>query len=424
MSLLKLDITVTAQLKQWFATASLRFLTAGLLTSLMYLPPASVYAAPFTPASDDEVLISLPKTASIDVASRSLASATLSDAERISRAQKLLAIAYDSANEDAFGQAEALLSPWVNEEKATQIPIDVYVMLAVIRQHNHEFSKALELLNFVLTAEPANYAALMQRVQINLVLGDYAAVRLDCQSLIPIVSSAIAANCVAQVASVTGQARPVYIQLKNLGSYQAYFSPAEYLELMLTLATVTHRLGLIDETESYYELVLAQDEDNMYAVLQYTDFLLEQRRFGEVLTLLEQLPAQVMTLELQVKHLEALGESGQPAAYAAQHRELEDVFAVAKTRAENFPNKEYARFLLQTPQHASEAVKAALANWQYQKEPGDLLLLVRAAVAADSVSEITLAKDWIATTGLEDQRISALLEARDVGTSNIAEGEN
>jgi hypothetical protein len=347
----------------------------------------------------------------------------LSDAQRISSARALLALAYEQANEDAFGRAEALLAPWAKRTDLGSVPIEVRYMLAVIRQHNHEFTEAVVLLDAVLEQQPAFGFALLQRAHINLVLGNYEVSRQDCISLQALVSTAIAANCAAQVAAVTGNAYETYTQITSLAAYEAFFIPSEYTELMLTLATTTHRLGLVDETDHYYRLVLGQDSNNVYAILQYTDFLLEQQHFTEVVALLSALPPSQLTLELQVKQLEALHSSSSAEAYAMKHAELEAVFAIARTRSENFPQKEYARFLLLNPQHPREALQAALANWQYQKEPGDLLLLVRAAIAANSNSELELAKDWLAHTGLEDQRISSLLDVSS-NTTNIVRGEH
>ncbi len=405
----------TAQTKRWLAISSLRFYRSSLpwLLSGLFISGAAS-AAPYIPAGDDEVLINLSGKSSsnalADGAGSAFGSNDLSEPQRISSAQALLALAYEEANEDAFGQAEALLAPWAEHEEPGSMPIEVRYMLAVIRQHNHEFMEAVALLDAVLEQQPAFGSALLQRAQINLVLGNYAASRQDCISLRALASTAIAANCAAQVAAVTGSAHETYAQITSLAGYQSFFAPAEYTELMLTLATITHRLGLVDETERFYRLVLGQNSNNVYALLQYTDFLLEQQRFTEVTELLSELPAAQLTLELQVKQLEALRAGNPAAAYAMKHAELAAVFTIARTRAENFPQKEYARFLLLNPEHSQEALQAALANWQYQKEPGDLLLLVRTAIAANSSKELELARDWLANTGLEDQRISSLLD--------------
>lgn len=368
-------------------------------------------AQPFIPDRDDQVMAVLPATSNTAAATNASAQGKLiTDAERIKRAQILLTHAYESNDEDAFGQAEALLTKWNQEVELGGIPSEVQYMLAVIRQHNHEFSAALELLNQMLRDQPKNAVALLQRAQIHLVLGNYELSQLDCQNLVGAVSNAAVANCTAQVKAVTGNAKEVQAQLVALAGLKAVMTPADHIELLITLATVSHRLGLTSEADNYYKYILEYNNNHLYAILQYCDLLLEQERFADVLDLLRPFAPEQMTLELQVKQMEAFLGSGETHAYATARHQLEEIFRVAQTRAENFPHKEYARFLLGSADLPLLALNAAKANWLYQKEPGDLLLLVRAAAAANSVVDIDLAKDWLLKTGLEDNRISRLLE--------------
>jgi hypothetical protein len=71
--------------------------------------------------------------------------------------------------------------------------------------------------------------------------------------------------------------------------------------------------------------------------------------------------------------------------------------------------REEARFtlhLLKTPQ---AALTLARENWQVQKEPADLRILLEAALAAADPVAIAMVTDWLNHCRLEDVQLSRLL---------------
>jgi len=63
-------------------------------------------------------------------------------------------------------------------------------------------------------------------------------------------------------------------------------------------------------------------------------------------------------------------------------------------------------FLLGEPQ---TALRLAIENWQVQKEPADIRILVAAALAARDAAQLRVATDWLGGSGMEDAQVRKLL---------------
>jgi hypothetical protein len=98
----------------------------------------------------------------------------------------------------------------------------------------------------------------------------------------------------------------------------------------------------------------------------------------------------------------------QTASAKAHIQVLEDRFAAAKLRGDTTHRAEEARFQLRLRKDLTLAVQLASANYQVQKEPRDLRVLLEAAVAARDRVAAQPARDWLQRTGFSDARIQAL----------------
>ncbi|MES2603611.1 MAG: hypothetical protein V4603_01670 [Pseudomonadota bacterium] len=337
----------------------------------------------------------------------------LSADERIARAQTLLTAAQGSNYADGYGQAEALLLPLATT--MTLMPAQAAYLLAYIKQHNHEFSLARELLNHVLAAQPHHLGALMQRAQINLVTADYAAARGDCATLGAIVSAAQATSCLAQVAAVTGQAEQAYAAVTQLLANPVLRNAAERFELQLTAATVAEQLGKDEAAEGFYIAALAQQADSGFILQHLADLYLRTGQPQAALSLLRGVPVDMRSLEQEVMLLQALQATANQADAAQLQQQLVGKFSEATarggngSRANDTPDKELAAFAL-LQGDAGRALAAAQRNWQAQKESGDLLLLTKAAALADDTGVLRDIRQWQQTTGLQDRRLERLLQ--------------
>jgi hypothetical protein len=89
--------------------------------------------------------------------------------------------------------------------------------------------------------------------------------------------------------------------------------------------------------------------------------------------------------------------------------QLRDRFEASRLRGDRVHIREEARFTLQLLNDPQTAVKLAQENWQVQKEPADLRILLESALAAQDAASTETARAWIKTTGLEDVQLERLL---------------
>jgi hypothetical protein len=82
-------------------------------------------------------------------------------------------------------------------------------------------------------------------------------------------------------------------------------------------------------------------------------------------------------------------------------------FDAARRRGDSLHRREEARFRLAVEDDSRGALTLARDNWNVQREPADLRILVDAARAATDAPTLRLATDWIAKTRLEDKAVVA-----------------
>ena len=74
--------------------------------------------------------------------------------------------------------------------------------------------------------------------------------------------------------------------------------------------------------------------------------------------------------------------------------------------------REEARFTLHLLHAPQEALKLARENWQVQKEPADLRILLEAALAAHDNTAVDEVKEWLGNSGLEDVQLQPMTAPR------------
>jgi hypothetical protein len=85
---------------------------------------------------------------------------------------------------------------------------------------------------------------------------------------------------------------------------------------------------------------------------------------------------------------------------------LSSAFEVEQRRGDAVHRREQARFLLDVEHRPAAALAAAQENWRVQKEPDDVLILMRTAQAAHQSDAADAAVEFMRRTGLEDRRLA------------------
>ncbi len=381
-------------------------MTRWLVLLLVLGSPCVALCTPYVPASDDVVLERLPertdpslkrlRTARLQLAAepRNLALAT-------SLARRAIEASRENGDPRYLGQAQAALAPWW---KDTNPPPGARVLRATIRQSQHDFDGALADLDALLRERPTDGQALLTRATIYTVRGRYQEALRDCRALIGRTTPLVVGTCMAGPSSLGGDADGAYRSLSALLA-----RPGEdpgVREWALTLAgEIAARAGDAAEAEGHFRAALALDGRDAYLKGAYADFLLDAGRPLEALTLVKD-DTRNDALLLRV----ALAERGladRAGDFAAHRGDLAARFDAARQRGDSLHRREEARFRLALLNDAPGALALAKLNWQVQREPADLRVLVDAANAAGDKATLAAVADWERSVRAEGARASA-----------------
>jgi tetratricopeptide (TPR) repeat protein len=375
---------------------------------LVAAAPSLAAAAPFVPASDGEVLERLAVSPS-DPLLRELRALqeqlrrtpdNLVLAVRIARGY--LELGRLTGDPRYAGYSEAALTPWLH---LADPPPEVLVLRATLRQRSHQFGDALADLATVLNDNPRNAQARLTRATVLQVQGAYEVAREDCRALASVASELVWTACFAEVGASTGHLEESYRQLRAVSERHSTTRSGLQSWVLTSLAEMAARAGMMPEAEAHFRAALDADPGDTYLLGAYADFLLDAGRPGEVVALLrDKTGADPLLLRyalaLQAQH---------PPELAAQVERLRDRFAASRLRGDRVHLREEARFTLHLLAAPAAALELAQENWQVQKEPADVRILLEAALAAHDTATIAAVTDWLKETRLEDVQLARLL---------------
>ena len=371
-------------------------------------------AAPFTPTGDAVVLERLPERAA-DPRTREMrqlrqqlraAPSDLGIALRLARRY------YEEVAAEGdpryIGYAQAALAPWWDQAEP---PPELRVMRAVLRQFSHQFEPALVDLRAAAAANPADGEAWSWLTAIAMVQARYNDARDGCQHMRPLAEPLIGVACEAAVDAITGRADAASAKLRRAIDAAPQTSPAARLWAMTRLAEIEARRGDAAAAEAVFQRALALQITDGYLLAAYSDFLLDQQRPAEVLTLLkgrERSDLLLLRMALAAKATQA----PQAARWAD---DLGARFDAARLRGDTVHQKEEARYWLGVRGDAARALPLAEANYKVQLEPADARALMEVAIAARQPAAAAPAMRWLQDNQVESvvlRRLAAQLKGQ------------
>jgi tetratricopeptide (TPR) repeat protein len=370
---------------------------ALLGSMLLVIAPLGVaWSTPHMPGSDAQVLAELPVGARHESApARELTRSRLDIA--LPLAQFYVSRSRASGDLRYLGYAEAMLQPWLRNAPA---PPAVLVLEATILQSRHVFGAALEQLDLALQAQPDNAQAWLTRATVLRVQGRYREAMASCAHLAAQADAAITDLCRQSLAGLSGNLRPAYAALVAIPQ-QGLANEARawrYSEL----GEMAERLGDDAAAEHWFTEGLRLAPEDFYVRAACADLLLRHGRAAETLQLLAGYESMEPMLLRIVIAQQLLGDS-----HSAEHRAmLSGAFEVEQQRGEAVHRREQARFLLDVEQLPAAALIAAQENWRVQREPDDVLILLRSAQAAHHPEAAAPALLFLQQQNLEDVRLA------------------
>ncbi len=378
-----------------------------VLVGAVFFRPAAGADVPRTPRSDSEVLERLPLGATDprerkQVELRRQLSAHPEDLQTaVTLARLDIELSRTRSDPRYLSYAQAALGPFWDMPSP---PPEALVLRATIRQSVHDFDRALADLDQVVKTDPGNAQAWITRSVVLTVKGRYDEAMASCQPLHRLVPELVVAVCETSIQAVTGAAGPAYERLSRAVLGGRRLSVAEQEWAVSTLGEIAQRRGRDDDAERHFKDALALDPDDPYVVSAYADLLLDLGRPAEALKLVDG-KTENDNLLLRL----ALAEARTHAPDAAKHAHLlRERFDASHLRGDTVHRREEARFVLGLEDDPAAALALARANWDVQKEPWDLRVLLEAAIAAKEPSAAAPVIEFIDAHHIEDPRILAL----------------
>lgn len=391
-------------------TALTGFFLAAILLLACHDRVAS--AAPFVPQADDQVLENLPLRPNDPVARemRQLREQLRADPRNVTIATALASRYYGLVGEEGdpryLGYAQAALAPWWDMPEP---PVEVQVLRAGLAQFRHDFDGALNDLGSVLRRDPDHAQARALRATIHIVQARYQEAKADCLRLRGITSELIAVGCSAMVDGLTGKLDSAHDKLAETLAAHPEATAAEKLWVLIRLAEMAQRQDRPLAAESYFRQAISLGITDTFLLAAYADFLLDHKRYGEVVAMLkDRTPSDGLLLRL------VLAETRLDLPVAKTHAAtLAARYEAAQLRGDTVHQQEEARFRLQIYHDEKNALALARENWKVQKEPRDARILLEAALAAKSPAAAAPVVQWLRESRIEDTRLRDL--ARQLG---------
>lgn len=381
-------------------------LAAALLSFALI---GALHAAPFTPASDSEVVERLPGGAGdpavrrVESLRKQLAARPADGALRLEIAHRYFELAMAQGDPRFVGYASATIAPLM---ATADNNAGYWLQRGLIEQYSHDFGAALASLERASKIDPAATEPLAWRSAIFMVQARYPEAMAECRRLAPLTTPLFATGCSSYVQASTGQLQPAFRQLQQALQAVPNADPGLRIWALTRLAEMSLRLQRPDDAEGYFRAALALGINDQFLLGAYSDFLLERGRPQEAIELLAEWERSDVLL-LRLALASAAAKDARAGKWAAQ---LRDRFQAAAQRGDRLHEQEAARFELDVERRPKQALALAVRNYTIQKEPRDAEVLLRTALAAGDAKAAQPALDWLGASKYEDPRLAALAQ--------------
>jgi len=379
------------------------------LVAVLALLCASSFAEPYEPASDDTVLMSLP-SGSQARSINNLRAALAANPDDLEVALRLSRLWLNAGRREGdprfFSYVQATLAPWSQRADA---PVDALILAATALQSTHRFDQAQRLLERALQSDPRNMQAWLSRSALLQVRGEFAAARQACSHLAGAADHRVAIGCIASAQSMNGKLAESYRALLQVMTSERTSAGPAQAWLLGMLGEMAVRLDDTVAAQRHFNAALLADPDDTYIRGELADLYLRESRHAAVVALLKGYEAQdalLLRLAIAGQRLHSTDGAQWIALYEARYQ-------AALEAGDDTHLREHARYLLDVRGDAGRALQAAERNWLVQREPADIRIYRRAALAAGG--SLDAIDTWIAANRYQDATLGLRPASATVG---------
>ena len=386
-----------------------------LLSSLLLVTrTACARQQAYTPKSDDEVLLVLPKSflENRNELSRlqEQLNADPTNPELAAKvASQYLSLGKRSGDPRFYGYARAAISQWWDADATTEI----LKIRAKLKENDHLFDEALKDLKIALAKDPNNSqdrnAQILTEIgNIYRTQGRYSEGMKVGDQLQSIAGVIPAAFCRAPIMAQTGDAKQAYEMLSEILPLAKAKYPPSVVQYILTIrAEIADVLGKDEEVEKQFAEGIAENPDSFYLLRGYGDYLLDHDKADQALALLRD---HTVDNGVLLRAAIAAKKSGQSELSKKWTDELETRFKELRLR-DGQPHGRYeSRFLWALKDDPQKALVVALKNWQKKKEVRDTRNVLEAAIAAKDPAAVEQVIEFLRANNNEHVILKRLME--------------
>lgn len=300
-------------------------------------------------------------------------------------------------------KARTILEPWWNK---SELPAPIRLQRATLLQRDHHFEEALADLNHLLREDPSSSEAWLMKTTILCVSGRYEEARKAAIPLFGLTSPLLAVTAGTAPTSCHGSLLSSYQVLRK--ALETHPEEAEAVQswARTALAEMAVRLGRIDEAHAHFRAALLSDPTSPYLLKNYATFMLEAGDPGKAIALIREHREHFPVVWMRARKASGAGDN----ELEGLMREYESGLREKSAHHGHRHGRDEAVYFLEIRKDVREAIHHASANWESQREPADLLILLEAALAADDEVTLASARKWIEERNFEDVRVKALLK--------------
>lgn len=368
----------------------------------------AAFAEPYIPASDDDVLETLPRGLVADQSIVTALRQRLDEQPKDAASAAILAKQYlqlgnSTGDPRYWGYAQSVLQPWWELKKP---PTNILYLRAKLHEKRHAYDPAVADYQTLLSAQPGNAQARLDLSNVYRVQGHYEKAQQACA---PLANSAADKNfqiCRDPLLALTGKADQAYDSLRNMLPWARSHAPALVVSNRILMAEIATALGDTDLARWDYFAGMVLVPDDLYLLRAYADFMLDQGEAEQVLSVLKDHTQDNGILLRAAIAADIAGDKR-----AAQYKqELQSRFDEIRLRGDTPHGRYEARFELELKHNPEKALQLARANWALQKEPRDTRNLLEAALAAKDPDAAAPAIEFLRQNQTQDVAMQRLIE--------------